>query len=78
MKGETVDQGLIVAQLESAAAGRVYPHGAAWGRALGWWRRAAEIAPALPLGLAADLGALLAGEGTLASSVAPQAATGDA
>ncbi len=31
-----------------------------WGRALAWHRYAADLAPALPLHLVADLGALLA------------------
>ena len=46
---------------QSASTVRLYPAGGPWGRALGWWRAAADLAPALPLGLAADLGALFSG-----------------
>ena len=47
--------------LRSCGAARLSPLTEPWGRALGWWRAAAELAPTLPLGLAADLGALLSG-----------------
>lgn len=47
------------AHLRAAAAARLHPHHASWGRALAWWQHAAALAPALPLGLAADLGWLL-------------------
>ena len=46
---------------QSAATVRIHPPTGPWGRALAWWARAAELAPPLPLGLAADLGLLLAG-----------------
>lgn len=51
----------IEAHLLSAAGAQIYPATGPWGHALTWWKAAAEISPALPLGLAADLGALLTG-----------------
>lgn len=45
----------------SAATAHLAPTDGAWGRVLDWWLHAARLAPALPLGLVADLGALLAG-----------------
>ena len=54
-------QDLIAAHAASGHAAQVYPPTGPWGRALAWWRAAAELAPALPFGLAADLGALLTG-----------------
>ena len=61
----------IKAHLQSAAAARLRAADEPWGRALSWWRAAADLSPALPLGLAADLGDLLTG-------VAPPMGDGDA
>ncbi|PDW02650.1 hypothetical protein [Candidatus Viridilinea mediisalina] len=47
--------------LQSAATTRIYPVAGPWGRALAWWRSLAELGYHVPLGLVADLGALLAG-----------------
>ena len=52
---------VVLAHLHSATHARLHAADEPWGRALAWWRAAAELAPALPLGLVADLGALLTG-----------------
>ncbi|MCG8347047.1 MAG: hypothetical protein MI924_04630, partial [Chloroflexales bacterium] len=58
---------LISLHHASAVTVALYPVAGPWGRALDWWRAAAELAPALPLGL----GMLLLGDGAPATGDVP-------
>lgn len=53
----------LIQHAKSITYARLFPQDDVWGRACTWWATVALMTPPLPLGLVADMGALLAGEG---------------